>query len=173
MVFEIQADAYASKLQPQTSQKKSQVKPHAPVKVAGAPGLQDEAAPQEKRPTGATSQQASSKVGSQASTQATTGASGASSGTSYVDGLRSWIERHKTYPRQAQRLGLSGQVVVMLEVDRRGFFQSLALVESSTHAILDEAALSLLKGIGSYRPFPDYLKQAKIRVRLPIQYVLN
>lgn len=174
MVFEIQADAYAANLQPQTVQKESLARAKAPVKAVVVPPVQDKGALQEKAPVAAAAnQQASLDAGTQASSQTATGISGGKSGTSYVDGLRSWIERHKTYPRQAQRLGISGQVVVMLEVDHRGFFQNLTLSESSTHAILDEAALSLLRGIGSYRPFPDYLKQSKIRVRLPIQYVLN
>ncbi len=91
----------------------------------------------------------------------------------YVDGLRSWIEHHKTFPTIVRRLGISGQVSLRFEVDQEGFFHNVSITRSSSHQILDKTALALLKKVGSYRPFPKGWDKKRISVKLPIQYILN
>lgn len=91
----------------------------------------------------------------------------------YILGLRNLIESQKSYPTKAYRMGVSGTVVVQIDLDASGFFESVKLAKSSTQPVLDSAALLLVKNIRSYRSFPDSLGLNEMRVMVPLEYVIH
>ena len=77
-----------------------------------------------------------------------------------------WLQSHKSYPESARRDGVQGRVVVHFRVDEAGDVRELALVQSSGSGVLDEAALTMLRGAHLPRP------PAGVSIRLPIRYSL-
>lgn len=82
------------------------------------------------------------------------------------------IEEKKVYPRIAKKLRQMGKVIVKFEIDSNGKITSLEITEKSPHAKLDSAALHLIKSIDSDLRIPKSLKEEKLSVILPIEYIL-
>ncbi|MBI4562916.1 MAG: energy transducer TonB, partial [Candidatus Rokubacteria bacterium] len=76
------------------------------------------------------------------------------------------------YPLAAQRRGLSGTVHMEVVILPTGAVGSVSLVRSSSHAILDEAALDTVRGL-PLLPFPPELPLRTLRVRLPVVFELR
>lgn len=75
------------------------------------------------------------------------------------------------YPAQARRMGLEGRVMVRLSVDTEGRPQHAAVVSSSGHAVLDEAAVKAALGA---RLAPDASASGRTReFRLPFDFQLS
>ncbi len=84
-----------------------------------------------------------------------------------------WLDQHKTYPRAAKRVGIEGVVQVRFSVDQDGRLEASGLEKTSGHAILDQAALALIKRA---TPFPISLRDFgldRIEFSLPIVYQLS
>jgi periplasmic protein TonB len=82
----------------------------------------------------------------------------------------SWLQAHKTYPEAARRDGVEGRVVVRFVVDGGGEVQEVSILHSSGSALLDEAAIGLLRGAHLPRPPPA---PGGISLTLPIRYSLT
>lgn len=65
--------------------------------------------------------------------------------------IRKLIDKHKTYPAQAQNGGVSGRVSVNFAIDMEGSLRYVTVVKSSGSAILDAAAIDAIK---KAVPFP-------------------
>ncbi|WP_430442040.1 energy transducer TonB [Providencia huaxiensis] len=61
---------------------------------------------------------------------------------SYIDKLRSEIERHKRYPRKARNTNVQGTVLVNFTLTPLGEITKVSIEKSSMHVQLDEAALA-------------------------------
>ncbi len=61
---------------------------------------------------------------------------------SYIDKLRSEIERHKRYPRKARNTNVQGTVLVNFTLTSLGEITKVSIEKSSMHVQLDEAALA-------------------------------
>jgi periplasmic protein TonB len=61
----------------------------------------------------------------------------------YALELKQLLDRRKTYPAPARRLGKQGRVHVRLTLSHEGNVMSAIILESSSHEILDEAAREL------------------------------
>lgn len=79
------------------------------------------------------------------------------------------IDAHNSYPRMARRMGLSGEVVVRMVLDDEGKIVELYVIESSSHAILDEQTIRAIQDASQSFPKPD---RAYI-LHIPIAYQLN
>ena len=79
------------------------------------------------------------------------------------------IDAHNSYPRMARRMGLSGEVVVRMVLSDEGEIIELRVIESSTHAILDEQTIRAIQEASQSFPKPD---RAYI-LHIPIAYQLN
>ena len=73
------------------------------------------------------------------------------------------------YPAIARRRGLRGTVVVDVEVDASGTLGRVAVVSSSSHSVLDDAALDAVRAVGKV-PFPPGVPPRRLRVRLPVVF---
>jgi protein TonB len=80
------------------------------------------------------------------------------------------LERAKRYPLLAQRRGLEGTVEIAFVIHADGRLSDPELVASSTHHLLDDAALATVRRLRSVPPPPS-----RIPVRFParIQYRLD
>lgn len=100
-------------------------------------------------------------------------ASGASAGNPLVSALRTAMQPYFNYPLLARRHGWEGTVRVGLRVGAGGRITSLRIVESSHHAVLDQAAIDCL---GRIRRLPDvvaWLGGKTSDIVLPVEYRLT
>jgi protein TonB len=59
--------------------------------------------------------------------------------------------RRADYPAEARRRGWQGEVVLRVEVSAEGRADAVAILRSSGHAVLDEAALAAVR-LWRFRP---------------------
>jgi protein TonB len=90
----------------------------------------------------------------------------------YLALLRRRVQESLTYPAAARRRGLSGTVHLEITLEATGAIGPVALVRSSSHALLDDAALEAVRGLGRV-PFPPEVRPRALRVRLPIVFELR
>jgi TonB family protein len=90
----------------------------------------------------------------------------------YYDDLRRLIRESLRYPPSARRRGLSGTVELEVEVRPTGTVGSVAIVRSSSHRELDDAALDAVRGLPRM-PFPPGLPPRTLRVRIPVDFELR
>ena len=72
----------------------------------------------------------------------------------------------------ARRRSLTGTVIVAVEIDASGQVGRVTVVDSSSHAMLDEAALDALRAV-SRVPFPPGVPPRRLRVRLPVVFEIR
>jgi periplasmic protein TonB len=90
----------------------------------------------------------------------------------YLARFRERIQESVVYPFAARRRGEAGRVEVELLLDPSGRVRELNVVSSSSHALLDEAAVEAVRSIRP-QPLPDHLPRRPLRVRLPIVFQLR
>lgn len=90
----------------------------------------------------------------------------------YLDRLRRQIQVSLRYPLAARRRGLSGTVHMEVVILPNGAIGSVSLVRSSSHPILDEAAMDTVRNLPPL-PFPPELSLRPLRVRLPVVFELR
>jgi protein TonB len=99
--------------------------------------------------------------------------SGASSEyDTYVALLRRRVQDSLAYPAAARRRELTGTVQVEIEVQPTGAITHVALASSSSHRVLDEAALEAVRAVERV-PFPSHVRPRPLRVRLPVVFDLR
>ena len=76
-------------------------------------------------------------------------------GASYMDAWRRKIARvgNMNYPTQASRQGIHGNLILRVSIRRDGSLESVTLVESSGHAVLDDAAMRIFRLAAPCGPF--------------------
>jgi protein TonB len=90
----------------------------------------------------------------------------------YLALVRSRIQESLTYPTSARRRGLTGTVQVDLAIDTTGAVSHVSLAASSSHRVLDDAALDAVRNVERV-PFPSGLRPRRLRVRLPVVFDLR
>ena len=83
-----------------------------------------------------------------------------------------WLASRKIYPDEARRRGEEGRVAVRFTVDRSGRVVEAAIVSASGSALLDEAALGLLRQ-AVLPAFPADMNQARITITTTMRYSLR
>jgi protein TonB len=86
--------------------------------------------------------------------------------------MRLWCSPGKVYPEDARRSGAQGNVAVRLTVDRLGHVLTMELVCGADSALLDEAALAMLKG-AILPPFPAEMTQDSLTIIVQVHYSLT
>jgi protein TonB len=100
------------------------------------------------------------------------GAGGAEMYGPYLASLRRRLQEMLEYPPAARRRGLSGTVDLEIALESTGRVSEVLLVRSSSHAMLDEAALHAARNL-SRVPFPPDVRPRALRVRLPVVFELR
>lgn len=77
--------------------------------------------------------------------------------------------RFRSYPETARRAGLAGAAEVRVSV-AAGAQRQTELTRSSGHAILDAAALEMLRSAAARAPLPDSLRGQEFAVLLPVVF---
>jgi TonB family protein len=90
----------------------------------------------------------------------------------YLALVRRRIQEVLRYPAAARRRGLTGSVHVEVTVEPSGRIAAVSLVTSSTHRLLDDAALEAVRALPPV-PFPPDVTPRALRVRLPIVFELR
>jgi periplasmic protein TonB len=90
----------------------------------------------------------------------------------YLARFRQRIQEALVYPLAARRQGLSGSVELEVLVEPSGQIRSVRLLSSSSHAVLDEAALDTVRALAPL-PLPEHLPRRPLRIRLPVVFHLR
>ena len=89
----------------------------------------------------------------------------------YMRLLREKIEYLWKYPREAARLGKSGDLYIKFSIKKDGSLGKLELIRTSGHRELDEAAMKALKDAQPYWPLPDDWKDEELDINGHFIYV--
>ena len=90
----------------------------------------------------------------------------------YLAALRRRLQAALEYPAAARRRGLSGTVHLEIALEATGHVSDVLLVRSSSHAVLDAAALDAARNLRGV-PFPPDVRPRALRVRLPVVFELR
>lgn len=90
----------------------------------------------------------------------------------YLARLRQRVQASLRYPAAARRRGLQGTVALEIVIRRDGALDAVALAGSSSHGLLDEAALEAVRRLAP-EPFPPGVVPRVLRVRLPVVFSLE
>ena len=85
-----------------------------------------------------------------------------SSDAFYLNSWRRKIESvgNLNYPQKARKNKLYGSLRLMVAILPDGSLKEVALLESSGHQVLDDAAVRIVRLSAPYAPFPDALRQS-------------
>ena len=92
--------------------------------------------------------------------------------SAYLADIKRRLEARKTYPRQARRRRQQGTVTMHFAVARNGALNRVQVSRSSGHALLDQAAMSLVRDVSPFPPPPKHLAAATLELIVPIRYEL-
>ena len=90
----------------------------------------------------------------------------------YLARFRQRIQELVIYPLAARRRGLAGRVEIELLLEPSGRVREVAVVASSSHDLLDEAAVEAVRALQPL-PLPEHLPRRPLRVRLPVIFQLR
>jgi periplasmic protein TonB len=90
----------------------------------------------------------------------------------YLARFRERIQELVVYPLAARRRGLAGRVEIELLLEPSGRVRDVAVVASSSHALLDEAAVDAVRSLVP-QPLPEHLPHRPLKVRLPVVFELR
>jgi periplasmic protein TonB len=86
--------------------------------------------------------------------------------------LSAWLEKHKQYPRRARLRRQEGVVQLSFTLDRSGHVLSYGITRSSGYSLLDEEVASLIQRAQPMPPFPSDMKEANLKLTVPISFRL-
>ena len=159
---------------------KPELVPEPIVENVPATAMQDR--PSEARPPAtepAATPNSDGKAGARETASADGSAADAAAGgrpaaeTDYGAILLAWLERHKEYPRVAQKRRQQGVVLLHIVLDRGGRVIEAHIQESSGYRLLDEAALAMLKRAQPLPPIPDDIREERLRFVVPVQFFVT
>lgn len=90
----------------------------------------------------------------------------------YFRQVKQYVTRAFTYPEEARARGLEGRVEIELVVDERGRVQSVKMLKSSGHRLLDEHALAVAEDLKIIPRPPEALGWRRRAVHVPFVYRL-
>src|SRR5437867_6685504 len=90
----------------------------------------------------------------------------------YYQSFRQRVKESLQYPLAARRRGLSGRVELEVLVEPSGRIGAVRVISSSSHAVLDDAALQAVRRLPP-QPLPDHLPRQPLRIRLPLDFELE
>ena len=90
----------------------------------------------------------------------------------YYVRLRQRIQDVLRYPAAARRRGVTGTVHLEIAVEPNGAIGAVSVITSSSHDILDRAAVDAARAVPRV-PFPADVRPRALRVRLPVVFELQ
>jgi protein TonB len=95
---------------------------------------------------------------------------GSASISTYQARLAAHLRRFRAYPAAAADQGIRGTATVTFTVNGSGAVMSARLAGGSGHAILDEAAVAMVKRASPFPPIPAALAQSTMTVTVPVRF---
>jgi protein TonB len=85
--------------------------------------------------------------------------------------LHQWRQRveavgNRYYPRASVRYGIYGSLRLLVVIDYRGRLEDMRVLSSSGYALLDEAAMKIVRMAAPYPPFPPELRATADKVEI-------
>jgi TonB family protein len=93
--------------------------------------------------------------------------------SSYQAEVLAHLQRYRIYPMEAKNRGITGTVMVRFTLASSGSVISASLAHGSGAAILDEAALSMVRRASPFPPFPPALGRSQMNFAAPIRFDLR
>jgi periplasmic protein TonB len=90
----------------------------------------------------------------------------------YLRRFRERVADALVYPLAARKEGLTGTVELYVRLEATGRVSDVRVVRSSSHEILDDAALETIRRLGPL-PFPDSLPHRPLLIRIPLVFELR
>lgn len=90
---------------------------------------------------------------------------------SYFAHIKRKIELSWTYPDEAARAGVYGELLVQFTLSRSGRLEEVRLVRSSGSRILDEEAIRAIKFANPYNPFPKRIAKNRLHINAVFSYL--
>lgn len=91
----------------------------------------------------------------------------------YFTNIRKAFEMVWTYPSEAVRRGLQGEVKVEFTIQKSGAVSRIKIVDTSGHKILDDAVVEAIKLAQPFAPLPPGYQKDKLTVVGSFRYVLT
>lgn len=91
----------------------------------------------------------------------------------YIYELRVLLEGRKVYPQISRHMKETGKVLVRFLIHRDGRIEKVEVARPSGFDRLNRAAQQLVEGLRQYKPLPEEVHAASLRIEVPIEYVLN
>lgn len=92
---------------------------------------------------------------------------------SYLASIKRKIELVWTYPEEAGRRGIGGQLLLVFTIAKSGKLEGVQLVDSSGHRILDAAAERAVREAAPFNPLPDRMHRDYLRIRAAFRYITD
>jgi protein TonB len=86
--------------------------------------------------------------------------------------LATWLAAHKTYPDEARRRGMEGNVALRLTIDKSGRVLDVVLVRSAGSSTLDAAAEAMVHNT-VLPPFTAGMSQDTVTITIQLHYALT
>ena len=93
--------------------------------------------------------------------------------SSYQAEVLAHLQHYRLYPAEARTRGITGMATVRFALAANGSVIAASLGKSSGAAILDEAALSMVRRASPFPPFPPRLRRAQMDFAAPIRFDLR
>jgi len=90
----------------------------------------------------------------------------------YLTSLRQRIQQSLRYPVSARRRGIGGTVNVEILIYPNGTVGDVTLLDSSTHEVLDTAALDTIRSLPRM-PLPPDVPARPLRIRIPVVFQMR
>ena len=86
----------------------------------------------------------------------------------YLHSWRSRVEAigNRYYPTASSRYGIYGDLRLMVAIRHDGSIETIEILASSGHAVLDEAAIRIVRMAAPYEPFPPELRATADRLEI-------
>lgn len=91
----------------------------------------------------------------------------------YLGYIRQSIDEHKSYPKNAKRLGQTGTVEITFTIMADGSITRVSVNQTSGFPLLDKAATDILIALVKVRPIPKELGKESWEITLPIEYSIH
>ncbi len=91
----------------------------------------------------------------------------------YMRKITKRIQDNFVYPWAAKQDQMQGTVVLGLRLDSTGALLEIKVKQPSGYSIFDEDAVSMVKELSPYPPFPAQLNKKELRIDIPIVYKLE
>lgn len=92
---------------------------------------------------------------------------------SYFSKVKERIEMNWGYPMLAQVRGEQGELLLRFTIARTGNVERVALLRSSGHSLLDEAAVSAVRKASPFPPIPVRLNLDRLNILATFEYILG